>query len=484
MEAIYNLQDLPKLETKADPYEYRRFFDRNSGVVAQTPTEGTTTQKNHFIFRISDINSFWLLSKAYLQLHFKIDAIDNADKPERVTAEYAGKWLSRAILRLGDTVIEDQTQYVYRTQEIEALGWSKQYADTVGSMMLYKSENMDDASEHVVNGSRQVYLRTAIVNADTGAELKDKLIVNADPFDVPGTLPNHNRTMTRSTNNYAMLPLVHIFQMLKVYDKVVRGLDIEIELFFADDNIKLIRSAFKTSGDDGKPETDNTHALYWQSYGVQLVVPRVVPPARIQAELNMQLAKGLNINCEFEKVNCYRTLIPTGQNTSEWNITTATSEPTRIYLFTRSVLSETRQRTRLRHRGVILERVDVFVNGEKMPSESLVAEGPVGAGVSGRNFNNYLRQFHDMQGNIGAPYDRPSGYGHSNVDMLGFENQAIIAIDLKQKISDIPARSSDISVTYKIDINAPEGQYLYAVVYSKAVAELQLSEARSVALIR
>lgn len=477
MDSIYNLQDLPTLETKTDPIEYRKFYDQTSGFSA---TSAGGPVKTHFSFRISDINSFWLLSRAYLLFEFNLTNVGHGT--ERQTVEYLGKHFDRVLLRLGDTLVEDKTKYVYRDSEVDALSWGKQYAETVGSMALYKPESFDTSDKRATNLSKALYYKVATAGSADFATLLERLEDSPDAFDVPGTFENHNHTATRGSKTFAMLPLVHLFNFLKVYDKVMRGLDIEIELYMAPDSVRIIRSN-KLSTGAASVAGDNA-VFNWSGPGITLMVPRVVPTPKIQAMLNMQLAKGLNVTVPFEKSHVYRLTIPDGAQTGEWNITTATSTPTRIYLMIRAANSETDQRLRLFARDRLLTRVDVFVNGEKTPTENLTADGATGSGILERNFMTYLRQWHDMQGNIGSPYQGETG--HSNLDALGFFANNVVAIDLKQKISDLPDRSSDINVSYQLDLATTVGNthYLYAVVFSKAVAELQLSEARSVALIR
>ena len=466
LDNVYDFSDLAPLDTKNDPVEYRKFYDQASGFTANN-----APVQNHFTFRISDINSLWLLHRAYLQVQFDVD---NGGSNERATfANGLGHLFERVILRLGDTIIEDKPRHAFRDYEVDSMTWSKQYAETVGSMMLYHPEDLGSSKWAGINKSRAVHY----VPGGTTAT------ITPDAFDVAMTPESYNRTLTDQNPSYAMIPLYHLFNFPKVYQKVIRGMDVEIELYTTGDNVRLIRSAVQSNGlAAGTSPGAADVALKWSGAGITLHIPRIKPNAREEGMFNAQLAKGFNVPVEFEKSIVYRENIPTGRADGEWSVTTNTSTPTRLYLFLTEQTSETSQLVGARQRNLLLQRLDVYINGEKTPTEQLEAEGAGGSSILQRNFTQYMRMWQNAQNNFDGVYDGAAGGSHMN--HLTFDLNNVIAIDLKQTDKPLIDKSSDIRVSYRFDAAAPTAHWLYGVLFSKSRVDLEMSEGRSQALVR
>ncbi len=291
LENVYNFDDLEPLALRDDPVEYRRFYDQSAGFTAQN-----SPVQNHFHFRVSDINSLWLLHRGYLLVEFEVTAgVAN----ERATlANGLGHLFERCILRLGDTIIEDKPRHFHREFEVDAMSWSKQYAETVGSMMLYHPRDAAGPDYSLANHSRALF-------QDPGQTTQT---TSPDPFDVSTTPQGKNRILTDQSPTYAMIPLYHLFNFPKVYQKFIRGYDVELELYTTSDKIRLIRS-LKTATNTASGTTDST--LTWSGPGISLYLPRIVPPAGVMAKINNMLSgDGIKPLVEFEKSNVYRETIP------------------------------------------------------------------------------------------------------------------------------------------------------------------------------
>lgn len=472
MDSIYDITSNTTLDTKADPVEYRKFFDQTSG--SSTANDLT---KAHWNFRVSDINSYWLLHRAYLMVEFDIAPLAGAPN-ERVTlANGIGNIIDRCVLRLGDTVVEDKPRHFYREHELDTMTWSKQYVDTVGSLMMYHPNSLQNADWTVANRGRSAYVKPGGGVATIGDYTLDP-----EAFDVPESPEGHNRLLTQGRSTYAMIPLYHLFNMPKVYQRVIRGLDIELEIYTTNDNIRVIRSATQDDGTASVAGSATNGTFHWKNAGLTLYLPRVVPPAQEQARLNRMLAEGVAPKIEFEKSIVHRESIASGNKSGEWSITTNTSTPTRIYLMLRSQASESDQNTPLYERQAFLSRLDLYVNGQHVPSENLEAPGATGASITQRNFTTYLRQWHNSQGNFDGVYD--GSVGGSHLGLADFELKNIVAIDLKQMGRDLVDKSSDIRVEYTLDNAVNKGHYLYAIVFSKSTVQLEMSEGRSVAIVK
>ena len=465
MEDVYNFNNLPKLDVKDDPVEYRRFYDQSSGFTAQN-----TPVQNHFTFRISDINSYWLLHRAYLLVQFELDAPAGGPNERATLANGIGNIFERVKLRLGDTLIEDKPRHFYRDYEIDAMTWHKQYAETLGSVQMYHNRSVSDSAFRSLNLSRAVY---EVPGGGSNT-------IEPNNFDVPGTPESRNLSLTRQNPTYCMIPLFHIFNFTKVYQKVIRGLDVECEFYISSDNVKLIRSLKQSDNVDAV--AGQNYVFKWAGSGLSLYIPRIKPTPQMEGQLNSMLIKGVSPMVEFEKSIVYREAIPIGRQDGEWSITTNTSTPTRLYLFLRTQSSESIQTVPLYERKSFLERLDVYVNGERIPTEDVKAEGTANSGLVQRNYTQYFRQWHNMQGNFDGLYNGSSG--GSQMSYLEFDLNSVIAFDLKQNTRDLIDKSSDIRVTYKLDDVAVSSHWLYAVLFSKSVVTLEMSEQRSVALVK
>ena len=455
--------------------EYIRFYDTNSQGTASVGQE-------NFRFRINDIHSLWLLQKGYLLFEFTVKSVDAggadvADEP--VAVEYLGKHIRRAILNLGTTQIEGKEQYVYRDAEVETMTWSKQYAETVGSLAFYHPDDLLTSSAgHKINKTRAVYSsKTAIALAD--------LTLEPDPFFVPGTHENmvYAHTNTGGTS-YGMLPLVHVFNFVKAYDRIIRGIDIEIMIDLAPLAVRCILGGKKT---DGSATTGASVKYTHVGAGVSLYLPRMLPPASIMADLNMKYARGLKATVPWEKSQVYQHALPVGAaSVGSWYPASNVAKPLYGYFFIRNQSTETNFKQRLHRRAQMITQIQVMVNGRAVPTEQLKMESANnGTDILQRNFTQYARQFYDLVHSDGqSAFQRGHPVGH--LTALNLMDNSMIAIDFRQMGDDLIAKTSDIQVNYTIDngaANIAAASYLYAVIYSHAVTELELSEQRSIAYI-
>ena len=464
---VYDLTDLQPLALRDDPVEYRRFYDQSSGFTAQN-----APVQNHFNFRVSDINSLWLLHRAYLLVEFSL--VNGGGANERGTfANGLGNLFERAILRLGDTIVEDKPRHAFREYEIDAMSWNKQYADTVGSLMLYHTRDVSNAEYHGLNLARSAYVQAGGAVGTIG-----DYTITPDAFDVGNSPEAKNRTLTRNNPTFAMIPLYHIFNFPKVYQKILRGYDLEIELFTTSDKVRIIRSGVQSDGTAASTAGADDVNLNWSGSGISLYIPRIVPPAGTMAKINNMLSgAGVAPKVEYERSHVYREAIPTGRADGSWSITTNTSTPTRIYFMLCDQDSETNQLVDLRQRANLLTRLDVYVNGKSVPTENIQAEGATGSSIIQRNFTQYARQWNNLQGNFDGVYHGAMGGG--NLDYLSFELNNVISINLKETDDPLLASSSDVKVDYQLDAAAAKDLYLYAVLYSKSTTILEMSEGRN-----
>ena len=295
-------------DSEVESLSYSKFYDTSSGA---TPSAG----QSKFLFRINDINTLWLLSRAYVHVSWTMTLA--ADERATVTNDIRS-FFNRVILRLNDTVVEDHSNYFYRECYPDRLRWSKQYADTVGSAMWYRPEELSAYGHQIFTHRIMGATAAGIAKIGTGGGLVGTDIANVDEFnDSRCTNGYHYHLTPNGTECHGFIPLYHLVNFAKVWQKVIRGFAIELELHTTGDAIRLVQSTVKADGTPtGKPATSD-----WVGRGIELWCPRVTAHPEIAAKLNNQLSAGVNVPVMFPKTYVTRQALLSANSTAgQWRI--------------------------------------------------------------------------------------------------------------------------------------------------------------------
>ena len=360
METVNSIYQLGRVYLKDESTERSSFYvinEQNTGGASMP----NVPRQNVLRFRIDDLNSYLLLSRSYLQLRVKVLQSDGVTNLLNGDAGYLAALKNglhsifrRAILRINGQSINEYSDYHYYKQDLESLMANAEWKKNMGSLLKY-----DDPNENLD------FDPIAAANINDVANTPNFLGIQqlSDTINnVIGTLdkkPCYIKRVSRSANSrevVANIPLHVLFSFLKAYDRVIRGVSVEMEFELATDTIMI----------------DGSHAgkLAWVGQGATLFVNRVVPSMRVRNELNAMISKGYSLNgFAFEDVLVYKSpTVTDGQGQQDWRIATTVSRPTKVYVaFVQQGREATSTLTSSAYDIAGLQSVQLFVNGQPVP---------------------------------------------------------------------------------------------------------------------
>ena len=459
-------------DSEVESFNYHKFYDPNSGNPA-----GQTK----FVFRINDINSLWLLSRSYIHMSWIVTI--PAGERGTVTNDIRN-FFNRVILRLNDTVIEDKSNYFYRECYPDRLRWSKQYAEQMGDLMWYKPEDASNYGfsyfEHSVPGISAA--GAAKILAGAGGNMLDTDFANLDQFNDTKCAAGYHAQVTQTgEQNHALVPLLHLVNFPKVWQKVIRGFDIELELHCTPDPIRLFQSGLKVDG------TVSTAAISadWAGRGITLWCPRVTGHPEIAAKLNNQLASGVNIPVMYPKTHVNRQTLANADGTSgQWRIVNTASRPVRVEVFLTQQTTETNLQTPLDNFATpIFSKLNLSVNGHRLPAEDVIVDN-VTAGNAWRqaDLTQILRQHQTDMGNLDSVYDRNFGLMGGNINNHTFAHNPVYTYDLtKKEVADWVGSASELVLDWGLAAAVGANYWIYAIIMTESQVNLNMSAHRAVA---
>lgn len=346
METIDPIYQLGRVAVKDESTERSSFY-----VVNELNTSGAAIPAAQKVlrFRIDDLNSYLVLSRSYLQLRCAVTyaaAVNSGAGPsllQRVAIKNGlHSIFRRAVLRINGQSVNEFSDYHYNKQELESILASLETKRTLGSAMGYF-----DPTEPIQTSSGladpTVVTAAGVMGFDRKLNFSGMEFLSHDSTGAPGlplaaaTTAHYTSFLKRVARStpiqdnsaagaevVACVPLHVLFPFLKAYDRVMRGMSIEMEFELCDQTQLIEGNAVQAAGS----------TFGWSQSGpsATLFVKRVVPSLRVRNELNAMITKGYSLNgFSYEDVQLYKFPI-TAAGQVDWRITTTVSRPTRIFV--------------------------------------------------------------------------------------------------------------------------------------------------------
>jgi len=168
------------------------------------------------------------------------------------------------------------------------------------------------------------------------------------------------------------VPLYSVVPALAYFDRVVRGLQFELELWDAPESIRVVNP------------TGGAGAVWqWQNNGVELYCRRITPTSTYNLVLQEQLNKGIDMVVKFPYPNVYRFSVPYGQQSREQLVVSTASRPIHA-----TVMFQLQKYT---EEGIVgaeiaqwfpsdyfehnwVRTISMYINGMKVPQEGINCE--------------------------------------------------------------------------------------------------------------
>lgn len=379
METINPIYNLGRVAVKDESTERTSYYE----VREQQQNVLKGSNQKTLRFRIDDLNSYILLSRSYLQLSLKITKANGADLDPLDTGGHDQKTafknglnsiFERAVLKINGQSVNDFSQWHWHKQNLENVFQTREWKKSMGELMHYY-----DTTETMEVGDVGNTLVLNNIAADgTG---QGYLGTQRDELNPATNLAYRRRVASARVSNVltGVIPLHNLFPFLKAYDRVMRGMQIEIEFGVVDDALLIER-----------PTGPQDYKWQWVGDGAKLFVKRVVPSLRVRSSLNDAISKGFSLNgFSFEDVMVYRYSQAGALNgTNDWRISTTVSRPTRVFVAFQN--NDRRDMDGLSefYNTNDVESVQLFINGQPIPDLKYDVEFP--ASVAGVNSNSLV----------------------------------------------------------------------------------------------
>lgn len=303
------------------------------------------------------------------------------------------------------------------------------------------------------------------------------------------------------TSFEVIVPLNKVFHVLKAHDKIVRGIQWEIELEFENSNRCVAFGAV-----DGATAVP---VFQFKNRCAELYLERVTPRIEVRNVLNNLLLNGFKKSINYEDVQVYHTSIGSGAANGDWRIATTVSRPTKLFFFAQYALRDGApiyDSQTFDFAG--MERVSCRVNGIKYPDEDyemkpednnseVCVEGGFkpavdllkmkgldvsehtdmlnrGCFVNSNNWNSHYPIYaFDL-----TKYPGDALFSGSSEIMISYKKKAATAASLNSRGVDANGLLTALGAPGDSNVN------LYAVLYHEKVVELSMSQNESSIVIQ
>jgi hypothetical protein len=500
---VFDFSDETLVDDSIQQIQFVKLFNLQRGL----PVDNLDGGSKYWQFQQNDLMSFYLWSRSMLKLTFRIIKDDNPATDEVATFTSDVRSTFRRIrCLLGGQVIHDCPDYSWLLAIQDYIWWTQQYLDTVGGEMGAFPNSNDQYGTEQRTGEWRGYSGNAGGAGGTNTTLNwtDSPLCGTG---IRASMSNGGDGVVNAagTTMSFFVPLYHIIPALQYFDRVVRGLQFELELW---DSLNAIRVVNPTAGNNG--------ALWqWQNNGIELWCRRVTPTSTYNLVLQEQLNKGVDMITKFPYPNVYRFSVPYGQQSREQLVVSTASRPLhatvmfQLQKFTEDgiVAGESAQMfpsDYFEHNWI--RSMSMYINGIKAPQEGINCEfdefktpAPSSAGipsayppyvdkenvVDGSNaYYWYLRHC----GQFKAPYLNNFQEGTGTLSFIDWKNKMpVYSFDLStHEISSWAGGASQINIRY--NANPPQWQssagvippadigdmFMYVIVWTEATLGIHM----------
>lgn len=361
---VWSIYDATPEDNSINEYEYVEYRDVDVQV----------QNKDNFMIDTKDKDLYLLMSKAYLEVRFKLAKADGTPiaTANTIAAVNDGYNLfRRAVLLMEDKTISE-VEPVGKAHLIKSIvNYSKDYANSVGTNQFFYVDSTSDGNadktflnlkgsmapsalaDNVVgtintgfNGVNAFFSGTRGGFYNTGFESR---------FDRHGALGNDLVTL--------YLPLCEIFPILKDWGRVFRGIRHTVRLYQETTYQNAIYGETVTARTSDNPKTIISYVSMW--------VPALKPSLSVMDTLEKQLSAGSKNMIKWNDMKIYKnTTFPAASTDNRWRITTEVNKPVKIYVaFAYRTRGTVYNRNSQQFDLIPLSRMHVRLNTKQFPKE-------------------------------------------------------------------------------------------------------------------
>ena len=466
-------------------------------------------------FRMSDLNSFYLMSQSFFTLDFNIFKKDNFAIG---TVDETGARLNYTIpndvrnlfkyaqLELNNVAIESNSQAYWIWANIDRAFMSSQYIHTAGSLMgAFIKDVMYDNPAILPENARYNFaidepLSTSDVQRYNGdyARLQTFTKHSILSFMRAGSANNSRQCSLR-------VAMSDMFQFYRYWTKVQKGLDTSVKLQTVTGTQFIVgrrRDEARTN------ETGNLREFSWAGNGMVWWVRNVRPTPTVWSNILAFLQTGREIFVPFETARTYN-FTSTSSGTQSFRIVNESSRPTKmIVTFQRTQVATTDDDPSLFQMPEGFTSFSAEVNGKKVPTvdvrlrsvipppkagynDIIVNTSPTpneyqtGDAYTNFDFTELYQRYLDMTQTYNGAHWNNYSKGSGSLGYLEFAaHSPFVCFDLSARsIGEISGSNSNITLSWTSTV-APSEYTMYATVWTERVVSLNMAESASYVAIR
>ena len=522
-------------DVSIDSYDYFKLYSKG-GFNANNSGSFPNQAQSEFNFHLSDLNNYYLPSRSFFRLQLTVNTAFNTDD-STFESDIRGIW-NRCQLLLNSTVVEDVTSNFQEKCKIDSKFWTKQYSHEIGGDLGYFPHSNSQSDGSMYGASTALLANKAMGapalqydyalwcdEADTKYGKRVAPAVGKEPFpanywetrvntfgrrlmlshqnvnggntqakSAGGTVnpltPEEILALNTGLTMNFWIPCYELFQFFKYFDRVTKGVDIQINLFKNPDLRTIERGAdgvLKPSQViTGMPPAETAFLsqgsgyMNWVGSGVEWWIPYIKPSIGMEAQLNRVLEKGVELPITFESGLVYNQILQT-QGTANWRITTTSSRPTRLIYGTRATAWDTAGFNQGAYKDSFFTSArytdwSVYLNGKKIPNATIQVQYRQ-ARYTSFNVMELYNRYLAMCYNFNSPAMRNYGLGAGNLDYSDFATWYMITcIDLTPgNVGEIGTSQSELVLEYGPGEAGLPDTTIYALLYVERTVMMNLS---------
>ena len=477
------------------------------------PTNTPVAQQD-WHFRMSDLNSYYLMSQSFFEFSFSITDLNPASDPLSQDLIYPSDMrciFKNVQLDLNSVAVEANNQNAFMFYNVDRAFMSRQYIETAGSLggMFLHDIRYDKPFFTSSYASLDVALSDDVAGAPTPY---NGLAARLQTYTKKRTLLAITPGQIKSKKCVLCCDMPSIFQFYRYWTRCHKGIDVQCRFTTVGDTpfITNRTSATRFDGTPPVPIRENVapqqYRMDWEGSGIVWWVRSLKPSPRVEASLNAMLQRGQEIFTPFEQAKVYN-FQPQAGNQS-YRIVNEASRPMRMIVgFQRKTVQTSCDDISILQMPKGLTTFSAFVNGKKVPNldiqltapeppphqGSLRQNGDANVGANQEfDFTELYHRFLLLTGTYNSSfknnYSKGSG-AHSYPDWASIS--PFVCFDMSTNaLGDISGSNSEIVLNYNHVADANPGitpitdYTMYCVVWTERTVSFNLGEATTYVAIR
>ena len=487
-----------------DNSEYIKLYQQGGFTPSDSPAQQDWT------FRMSDLNSYYLMAQSFFQFDFSLNdgGVGDVTTKNLIYPSDMRCLFKSVQLDLNSVAVEANNQNYWMFANVDRAFQSRQWVETAGSLggQFLTDTRFDNPAYLGPYANQDFALTNDVLGAPADATaLKAQIGYDGDyarlqTYAKKRALLSFKAASNTSSRCNLRVDMPSIFQFYRYWTRVHKGIDVQCRFTTVGDGGFITNRRRVDVGGTGARAAGD-YSMKWEGSGLTWWCKTLKPSPRVEIKLNSMLQRGQEIMCPFESVKCYN-FTPTN-GSSSFRIVNESSRPTRmIVAFQRKSVLTTTDDISVLQMPEGMTTMSASVNGKKVPNidiqmvcpTTLPHQGYVVDGGTGKKVNQqssfdlsepYMRYLL-LTGTYNSAFKSNFSRGSGSLSYVDWVSTSpFVSFDLSNNaIGDISGSNSEITLNYNVANDDITDYIMYAILYTERTVSLNLAEASTYIAIR